>query len=101
MNNDAFWRLFGFIGILACCGAVFILGYSVFDWLSAVIADLRWNYRYKHRFDKPPTAKCYCKDCRLHGKDNRCNLPGVDRFTPDNGFCYEVEPMTRSEGKQC
>lgn len=24
----------------------------------------KWRRVYKHRFDKPPTAKCYCVDCK-------------------------------------
>ena len=94
------WKaIFAFAGMVFVF--VFVLGllYAIYEWLKDRIADARWEYRYKHRFDKPPTAKCYCKDCKLHGTKsqhtNRCYLPGSDRFTPDNGFCYEAEPRDK------
>ena len=37
-----------------------------------LIERKRYQYMIKHRFDKPPTAECYCIDCRLHGEDNQC-----------------------------
>lgn len=40
--------------------------------------------------------------CKLHSvKDNKCsNVTWADRHTPDNGFCYEAEPMTAKEAKR-
>lgn len=82
--------------VLACA---YVVIYFAFDALRAAIYGWRWEYRYKHRFDKPPTAECYCKDCKWHSvKDNKCsNVTWADRHTPDNGFCYEAEPMTMKE----
>lgn len=82
------------IGILALVG---LLAYLAFDALRDVVRGWRWRRKYKHRFDKPPTAKCYCKDCEYHTtKDSSgmgpCGWPGVNRWMPDNGFCYEAEP---------
>ena len=48
----------------------------------------------KHRFDKPPTAECYCKDCRLHGKDNQCFKFNGWR-TADEWFCWDAEPKDK------
>lgn len=45
----------------------------------------------KHRFDKPPTAECYCKDCRQHGEDNQCFKFNGKR-TADEWFCWDAEP---------
>jgi hypothetical protein len=47
----------------------------------------------------------YCKDCVHHGKNGndyseKCDLPGVDRFTPHNGFCYMARPITAKEAKK-
>lgn len=27
-----------------------------------------WKHKYKNRFNKPPTAKCYCIDCKYYKK---------------------------------
>lgn len=103
--SETFWKVFGMFGIFAVAGIVIIFMYTAFDALRDVVRQWRWQHRYKHRFDKPPTAACYCKDCKYHGtkyKDgsNACGLPGVDRYTPDDAFCYEAEPMTRKEAER-
>lgn len=66
------------------------------------IDDLKYKYRIKHRFDKPPTAKCYCIDCKYHNnKTNRCYRFGETtkeyRCTADNWFCWEAEPCNKEE----
>lgn len=58
------------------------------------------EYRIKHRFDKPPTAKCYCIDCESY---NRTTLQCVNffemsnRLVADNWFCYKAEPRKKVE----
>lgn len=102
--SDTFWEVFGWIGILTAAGFVALMAYSAFDALRGVVYDWRWNYKYKHRFDKPPTAKCYCKDCIYHGttyKDggnNKCDVSKADIWTPDEGFCFKAEPKKRDVG---
>ena len=54
----------------------------------------RWKYRYrlKHRFDKPPTAECYCIDCRHYSSEtNRC-YAFERQYVADNWFCWKAEP---------
>ena len=61
-----------------------------------------YNRRLQHRFDKPPTAKCYCKDCAYHGilTPNGCECPGRrNYYSPDNGFCHEAKPKNRIENE--
>ena len=104
-TNDAFWKVFGWIGIFVAASIVILMVYCAFDALRDAVRECYWNYKYKHRFDNPPTAECYCKDCRYHGtkyKDgsNACGLPGVNRYTPDDGFCYAAEPITRKEAER-
>ena len=98
MSNELS-SIFAAIGLLVCVGIGLGLLYLAFDALRDLIDRLRWQHKYKHRFDKPPVAKCYCKDCKWHSvKDNKCsNVIWADRHTPDNGFCYEAEPMTMKE----
>lgn len=51
----------------------------------------RW-YRYKHRFSKPPTAKCYCIDCVYYRSfDGYCHR--TDFHYPDDGFCSSAIPL--------
>ena len=57
------------IEILAIIGgvALFLIAFSVltvmFYGIKETIENMKYDYRRKHRFDKPPTAACYCKDC--------------------------------------
>lgn len=104
--SEAFWRIFGLVGVGATCAALAIFAYIAFDALRDVVRLRCWRRKYKHRFDKPPTAACYCKDCIYHGtkyKDggnNKCDYPGIDIWTPDEGFCFEAEPINAQEAKK-
>ena len=99
MNIEALIHVCSWIGIAMVAGCVATIVCYAFDRLRDVVRGWRWEYKYKHRFDKPPMAACYCKDCKWHSeKDNQCsNVTWADRHTPDNGFCYEAEPMTMKE----
>lgn len=55
------------------------------------------EYKIKHRFDKPPTAKCYCVDCvNWNEKNGFCSRFG-DRYTADCWFCWEAYPRKKVE----
>ena len=97
--SETFWKVFAGIGIAFVVVIFVTLAYAAFDALRGLVRGLRLQYKYKHRFDRQPTAKCYCKDCKWHSvKDNKCsNVTWADRHTPDNGFCYDAEPMTAKE----
>ena len=63
--------------------------------LKDLLHELKWKYTYKHRFDKPPTAKCYCIDCIYHGRiddNNLCQLH--DRHFPNDWFCKDAKPKS-------
>lgn len=103
--SDTLKTACAWIGIAAVCGGVVILAWYMVDAFVELIRLWRWELTYKHRFDKPPTAACYCKDCKYHGMKfpdgaNPCNFPGVDRWTPADGFCYEAEPIAMKEAKK-
>lgn len=102
MNIDELMTVCSWIGIFVIGGLVVMAVCCAFNALRDIVRGWRWTYKYKHRFDKPPTAKCYCKDCVYHiAKDSSgmgpCGWPGVSRWTPDNGFCYEAEPMMKED----
>ena len=50
---------------------------------------LKYRYKEKHRYDKPPTAKCYCKDCIYH--NNGICYEFINARTPDDFFCCTAE----------
>lgn len=82
-----------FIGLIVC--SILALAWQ---WIKEEIHLLKWRYKYKHRFDKSPTAKCYCIDCKNHGsvyKNNWCYR--FDRCTADNWFCWEAEPKDKGD----
>ena len=80
------------IGAMALCGMgffFFMLGYEV---LYDFIKKLKWQYKYKHRFDKPPLAKCYCKDCRSYFEETGDCAAHTGWKVADNWFCWCAEP---------
>ena len=59
------------------------------------ILGLKHRYRRKHRFDKPPTAKCYCIDCENYSSwDESSNICVAHNgwFVADNWFCWSATP---------
>jgi hypothetical protein len=86
-----------FMGIVLLCTILCFIGIVIFSSLRYLIVRLKRKYRYKHRFDKPPTAKCYCIDCKSHDNETgRCYRFGQTtkeyRATADNWFCWEATP---------
>lgn len=87
--------------ILAGVGGIFlvaVVGCAVIiaiDWLKMLFEKLKYKYRVKHRFDKPPMAKCYCVDCERHNnKSDRCyKFDGW--YTADNWFCWDAKPREK------
>lgn len=73
---------------------IFIIGAAILL-VKDAIDELTYKYRYKHRFNKPPTAKCYCADCIYYDTETgRCYGFHEDsnRLVADNMFCYRAEP---------
>lgn len=75
---------------------------SAYEFIKDTIREIKWKYKYKHRFDKPPTAQCYCKDCRyfqtwkVNGKSGRCGRGHIEKWTvADNSFCWQAEPLKK------
>ena len=84
-----------FIGLIAIGGSLLLIATIIFEFIRDKIQDLKRDYRIKHRFDKPPTAKCYCVDCTYYNSESgRCyRFHEKDRrLVADCWFCYEAEP---------
>ena len=87
------------IGALFLLASVIVLIAVIQGMISDAIRKKRYKYKMKHRFDKPPTAKCYCKDCKRHGEDNECFKFNGWR-TADNWFCWDAFPKEKDPDEQ-
>ena len=93
------WWLFIFIILGVGTGGLFaaVAINGLVDWIKGQIERLRYRYIYRHRFDKPPLAKCYCLDCQ--GWHQNKDAPDEGKcwehagwVTADCWFCWEAEP---------
>lgn len=92
-----FWfQIVSLIGLLI--GTIFLsvaMG-NLLDQIKEWIKHLIYIYKYKHRFNKPPVARCYCKDCGTwnphspQATEGRCWK--FNYTTEDNWFCWDAEP---------
>ena len=89
--------IFAFIGALATLTAIIFFIVWVVGLIIQFIAEKKYKYNLKHRFDKPPTAKCYCAFCQYWRKsDGYCSY-FKDRNTADSWFCWNAEPLSQKE----
>ena len=92
-------NIFTAIGIASTFVICIVLLLLLVDYIYYSIHEAMWVYKYRHRFDKPPTAACYCIDCKFHGDDTdhiRCtNRKDVVLHTADEWFCQAAEPKER------
>lgn len=98
-NLMSFFTLLGIVASAITLIAIimFIIMKSYY-FIAEKIEELKYDYKVKHRFDKPPLAKCYCKDCKSYNRKNeRCYW--LNRGTADNWFCWNAE-RKRVENKQ-
>jgi hypothetical protein len=98
---EALKTILALIGVMACTVILAEIVICVTTWIKDKIKKLEYKRQQKHRFDKPPTAACYCKDCRKWDPetgtcDDVCNL----RRMADNWFCCFADPMTLEEKKR-
>lgn len=86
-------------------GAIFlillaaILFANLYAWIKEAIKHFIYIYRYKHRFGKPPLAKCYCKDCTNWNKHKNSTDKGTcyahgNWTTADCWFCWDADPCS-------
>lgn len=92
-------NIFTAIGIATTFVICIVLLLLLIDYISYSIHEAMWVYKYKHRFDKPPTAACYCIDCKYHGDATdrtRCTKrEHLVLHTADEWFCQAAEPKER------
>ena len=82
------------VGIITIICIIAIIIFFIEDFVINAITNLKEEYKYKHRFDKLPTAKCYCIDCWYYNtKNKKCNkYVNLNIYTDDNYFCSEATP---------
>lgn len=78
--------------VLAALAVIFLK-----DGIGTLIDNLKLKYRQKHRFDKAPTAKCYCVDCVYHDNETGRCWRLKKWHTADNWFCWDAEPRKTEE----
>ena len=88
------------IGGATILAAIIIIDTMLLEFIKDIIRDLKWAYKRKHRFDKPPTAACYCKDCKFYKTLNgygKCRRGHIDERwnIADSWFCWQAEPLDR------
>lgn len=86
--------LLQFVGLVTLISIVVAMLITIKELISSKIEDFKWKYKYKHRFDNPPTAECYCIDCCHYEINSKKCLRYSDLgpYTSDNSFCSEAVP---------
>lgn len=90
-----FLMIMGVIALFALAALAVIF---LKDGIGILIENLKLKYRQKHRFDKAPTAKCYCIDCVYHNNETGLCCKFDIWNTADNCFCWAAEPRKTEEG---
>lgn len=99
--SDTVMKGFVLIGIIAVIGILATIAIVTINDISLKIEEYQRQYRIKHRFDKPPTAKCYCRDCKKwEPETGKCYDHCNSRLMADNLFCCFAEPITGEICKQ-
>ena len=84
------------LGIASCLSLLVIVIVFIVVALKEKVS--KWTYRQqiKHRFDKPPLAKCYCVDCTSYRANGDCRAH--DGWTvADCWYCWAATPKERQD----
>ncbi len=91
MPSDAV-KVFTGIGLIFCVVTLMIIIALIFSSIHDAIRHSKWKHQYKRRFDKPPLAKCYCKDCEHHNWNSDVCHAHEGWHTADDWFCWAATP---------
>ena len=89
---------FAIIGFIVVAGVIYFSIAGLLEVIVEAIRKAKRRYQIKHRFDKSPTAKCYCKDCRFYDEDGVFNFKRkghckwLNLTVNDNYFCWGANP---------
>ena len=92
-------EFFTAVGVFVIMAMIVAMIFAVIYAIIQFIRKRIWIYKYNHRFDKPPTAKCYCKDCSFYGNfaDRRLCRKHKE-FVVDDFFCKDADPCKAESG---
>ena len=83
-------------GLVVVCIVIIVL-YAIVLFCEYLAHEVVKKYKIKHRFDKPPTAKCYCRDCKYWNcRSWHCRkYEGYSMAAA--WFCCLAEPLNATE----
>ena len=92
-------EFFTVVGVIVIMSMIVAMILAVIYAIRQFIRERIWSYKYNHRFDKQPTAKCYCKDCSFYGDFiNRMLCRKHDKCFTDDYFCKDADPCKAESG---
>lgn len=86
------------IGLLVVLTVIYFLFIGTLKAIVDTVKKKKRKYQIKHRFDSPPTAKCYCKDCiwydedRIFKSEREGHCRWFDLTVEDDSFCWKADP---------
>ena len=92
----AIFIIFGVASVIFSVGLVIVLAK---DSIGDYIDRKKYEYKRKHRFDKPPLAKCYCKDCKGFGRSGECFVHS-GWYVAEEWFCWAAKPRSTDPDKE-
>lgn len=91
-------KILAIIGFVALVCIIVSVAIVAFYEIKEGVENMKWRHKYKHRFDKPPIAACYCKDCvRWNSENGSCSDQCNSRCMADNWFCCFAEPKKKEK----
>ena len=87
-----------YLGVTVGASTLALFMVALTDSIKKLVGKIIYIYKYKHRFNKRPLAKCYCKDCENwhphspQATEGKCWGHPYVATTADNWFCWDAEP---------
>ena len=92
--SDMLKSIFAVVGLVTIVGITAGFGVILCTCVVDLIERTKNKYIIKHRFDKSPTAKCYCRDCWLwDAESGACRDHCNSRLMNPAWFCCFAEPI--------
>lgn len=94
MNTTlCFFLIIVVAGIMVVTEMLTALMVAVVDSLQKFVQKKKREHQCKHKFEHPPMAACYCKDCVYHMENQRICVKSRNwKSTRDDWFCADAIP---------
>lgn len=83
---------FASLGLLFMAFLIALIVEEISTKVREMLRKRRKEYEYKHRFDKSPTAECYCVDCWYRDNENSKCRRYDELYVADDWFCKDAMP---------